>query len=90
MGTSIVTLASCAAVLTWPVAQEPSARERALGEFQARLVEDVLADDVGSIATGVSVGVELIFAEGIGLRDRDGAGNIEGLLTALVAAEKKP
>ncbi|MEQ1893596.1 MAG: serine hydrolase domain-containing protein [Planctomycetota bacterium] len=70
MGTSIVTLASCAAVLTWSVAQEPSARERALAEFQARLVEDVLADDIGSIATGVSVGVELIFAEGIGLRDR--------------------
>jgi len=48
-----------------------SARERALAEFEARIQDDVLEDGVGSIAAGVIVGTDLIWARGIGARDRE-------------------
>ena len=67
---SLAAFAVCASVVTWPPARQ-SARERALAEFQSQLVEDVLEDGIGSIAAGVVVGSELIWAEGIGLRERE-------------------
>jgi CubicO group peptidase (beta-lactamase class C family) len=48
-------------------------REAVIADFEARLSRDVRADNVGSIAAGIVVGAEVIWAKAFGLKDRDRA-----------------
>jgi CubicO group peptidase (beta-lactamase class C family) len=64
-------LAGSTAALRQTSEAPETARERALAEFQARIEDAVLEDGVGSVAAGVIVGTELVWAHGIGLADRE-------------------
>src|SRR5688572_7218961 len=69
--TALLSTLALAAGFLRPAEACQTARERVLAGFQARIEEDVLADDLGSIAAGVIVGSELIWTHAFGLRDRE-------------------
>jgi CubicO group peptidase (beta-lactamase class C family) len=48
-------------------------RESVIAGFEARLSRDVQADDIGSIAAGIVVGTDVIWAKAFGFMDRDRA-----------------
>src|SRR5262245_47356057 len=68
---SLLVLAAGTTLVQQPSDQRLAGRERAIAAFRSRIQEDVLEDGIGSIAAGVIVGKDLVWAEGIGLRDRE-------------------
>ena len=68
---ALLSMLALAAGFQRPIEACQGSRARVLAEFQARIEEDVLADDLGSIAAGVIVGSELVWSHAFGLRDRE-------------------